>query len=188
MSALPVETAAPTETERPAGMSVFDDLTSAPWAAEAIEYLFSKDIVDGYGNGIYGVNDDVTREQFVKILISALKLDLYDDAEVSFKDVDQNAWYMTYIKSAVKLGIVNGISDNEFGVGQPISRQDMVVMANRALELINKDKTQTESVEDANDVTEDDENASKSDEIKNNLTFGDSQKISDDNQRYFAGI
>ena len=126
-----------------------------PWAQEAIEYLYFKDIVDGYGDGTYGVNDSVTREQFVKILITALGLNLYELDSNDFTDVESGAWYEVYINSAMHYGIINGISDTEFGVGQPISRQDMAVMSMRAIDLINGNTDEESSAEDAEGSEED---------------------------------
>lgn len=127
----------PSATPRPAGTPIFNDVSAVPWAQEAIEYLYLKDIVNGYGDGTYGVNDNVTREQFVKMLITALGLNLYELDSNDFTDVEPGAWYEMYINSAMHYGIVNGISNTEFGVGQQISRQDMAVMSMRAIDFIN---------------------------------------------------
>lgn len=138
----------PQATPRPLGAPAFSDVSSVPWAQEAIEYLYLKDIVNGYGDGTYGVNDNVTREQFVKMLLTALGLSLYEIDSNDFADVEPGAWYEIYINSAMHYGIVNGISDTEFGVGQPISRQDMAVMSMRALDLINGDDEEDAAEED----------------------------------------
>lgn len=123
---------------RPAGSPSFDDLDKAAWAKDAIEYLYSKDIVNGYGNGLYGVNDDVTREQFIRMLLTTLNIKLVVDENTTFSDVLPDTWYTNYVNAALNMGIVNGISDDSFGVGQPISRQDMAVMCMRAFEYISE--------------------------------------------------
>lgn len=152
-----------TATPRPQGAPSFDDLDAVPWAQEAIEYLFLKDIVNGYGNGIYGVNDSVTREQFVKMIITALGLNLYEIDETDFTDVEQGAWYEVYINSAVHYGIINGISETEFGVGQPISRQDMAVMSMRALDYINGVTDGDTDADGADDTADDTETGTDAD-------------------------
>lgn len=142
------------------GTEGFSDLDNVPWAKEQIEYLYSKDIVNGYGDGTFGVNDSVTREQFVKMLLLALNVDIGTEHSVSFTDVSDGEWYTDYILTAAELGIVNGISDTEFGVGMPITRQDMAVMCMRAVDIMsaaeNTDKYSTD-----------------------NLTFADKDMISD---------
>lgn len=123
---------------RPVGSPSFDDLDKASWAKDAIEYLYSKDIVNGYGNGLYGVNDDVTREQFIRMLLTTLNIKLVVDENTTFSDVLPDTWYTNYVNAALNMGIVNGISSDSFGVGQPISRQDMAVMCMRAFEYISE--------------------------------------------------
>lgn len=75
----------------------------------------------------------VTREQFVKMIL--LALDLYEETspQAAFGDVEAGAWYAPYIASAVSQGIIKGISETEFGVGQQVSRQDMAVILYRAM-------------------------------------------------------
>ncbi len=113
-------------------MSAFKDLSSAEWARESILALHKKGIVSGITSSEFAPNDDVTREQFTKMLIAAFDL-LDSDAECDFDDVDKDAWYYEAIASAVKNGIVYGISENSFGVGSKITREDMAVLAYRVL-------------------------------------------------------
>ena len=140
-------------TPRPADVPAFDDLDQAEWARDAVEYLFYKDVVNGYGDGRYGVNDDVTREQFVRMLMTALNIKLPETDNSKFSDVSDNEWYTNYVNGAYELGIVSGISDNEFGVGQPISRQDMAVMCMRALDKV----TQSPEIVEEPEATEEPE-------------------------------
>ncbi len=120
----------------PSNGEAFTDIYKAEWAREAIEYLFSKDVINGYGDGTFGVNDNVTREQFVRMLLTALNIKLTSDKDSEFADVPEGEWYSNYVNSALQLGIVSGISDDMFGVGEEISRQDMAVMCQRAIEFV----------------------------------------------------
>ena len=54
-----------------------------------------------------------------------------EGTDVSFTDASENAWYGEYLKKAVGAGIIKGYDDGRFGVGEFITRQDMVVMLNR---------------------------------------------------------
>ena len=134
---------------------VFTDLPEAEWARNAILYLYSQDVVNGYGNGLYGVKDDVTREQFVRMLLVALDVPIYKDETPTFSDVVEGSWYEYYVETALKMGVVSGISETEFGVGMPISRQDMAVMAKRALDYVNHVEPTAEPTEvPAEEVTD----------------------------------
>ena len=48
--------------------SAFQDVSSGEWYMEGIEWAASCGIVLGYGNGLFGTQDNVTREQLVTIL------------------------------------------------------------------------------------------------------------------------
>lgn len=118
-------------TETPGHTTGFSDLESVTWAAEAIEALAEMNIVNGVGNGEYDPNASVTREAFVKMLL--LASGLFEEGHTSaFGDVDASEWYAAYVGCAADKGIVNGISETEFGIGRTITRQDMAVMIKRA--------------------------------------------------------
>ncbi len=111
---------------------VFTDLAGYDWAKESILSLAQKGIINGVGNGEFNPSGIVTREQFAKMIV--LVLDSFDEREESdFSDVDASQWYAPYVASAQASGIINGISDIEFGVGMNITRQDMAVIIYRAL-------------------------------------------------------
>ena len=67
----------------------------------------------------------------MKLIISCLNLNT-DGSNSDFEDVDKNEWYYPYISSANEKGIINGISDSIFGIGNEITRQDMAVILSRA--------------------------------------------------------
>lgn len=113
--------------------TVFFDLDDAAWAVEAVSAMAEMDIVSGDENGNFRPNDTIKREEFVKMLVAAA--DAYDEnAECSFDDVLNDAWYYRSIASAYKSGLVYGIDENTFGVGNDITRQDMMVLCKRAAE------------------------------------------------------
>ena len=109
----------------------FSDLSEALWAKDIIETLAAREIIDGIGEGMFAPNANVTRAQFIKMLIDAFDL-LDETAKSSLKDVQEGAWYYSSVASAQKLGIVEGYSDGSFGVNNEITRQEMAVMAYRA--------------------------------------------------------
>jgi len=117
---------------------IFDDLETSSWAEDAIIALYDKGIVNGVGGKKFKPEASVTREEFLKMLIIALEIDT-EDGETSFKDIEPNEWYAKYITTAHSKGIVNGVSNERFGVGENIKRQDMAVMVLNALEAVGKE-------------------------------------------------
>ena len=116
---------------------VFADLGDVEWAKDAILALFEKGIVSGVGDNLYAPQNNVTREQFIVMIMRALKIDATESNTV-FSDVQAGSYYEKYVATAKKLGIVNGISEDSFGVGKNITRQDLAVMVLNAAKYMNK--------------------------------------------------
>lgn len=112
----------------------FTDLGGAAWAAEAINALAERGIVSGKSEGIFAPNDNITRAEFAKIVVSAFGLE-DDTATVDiFSDVNEGDWYYSFIAAAYNNGIINGYDNGTFGVNDNITRQDMAVIIYRAAE------------------------------------------------------
>ncbi len=110
---------------------VFTDINTVSWAKTAILDLANKGIINGVGDNKFAPGAYIKREEAVKMLVEAF--DLEGNADVQFGDVSKDNWYYNVVLSAVGSGIVNGISENEFGAGKYITRQDLATMAYRAL-------------------------------------------------------
>lgn len=113
----------------------FHDLAGYDWAKDAIETLYGKNIVNGVGSGQFQPAGQTTREQFVKMFVQLAGAEVLV-ADQSFSDVDSNAWYASYLTTAKQMGIIEGRPDGSFGVGEPITRQDVMVMLKRGLEAM----------------------------------------------------
>ncbi|WP_227793305.1 DUF4855 domain-containing protein [Paenibacillus guangzhouensis] len=109
----------------------FADLGQHAWAQEAIAQLASLGIVQGTSATTFSPADQVSRADFVLMLVRALNLKA--DASAAFADVDAQAYYHDAVAIAKQLGIVTGTNGDQFAPKAKISRQDMMVMAARAL-------------------------------------------------------
>ena len=112
----------------------YNDLDDAQWAKEAVYALTELGIVSGYDDGSFGPSKQISRNEFVTMLVRAFDL-LDESAEYSFKDGSPEAWYAKYIASAHKAGVVAGYDDGTFGDGELIKRQDMAVMIMRVAKI-----------------------------------------------------
>lgn len=115
-------------------LSIFEDLAGYDWARESIEGLYQKGIIRGKTVSEFFPADKVLREEFITMLILATKLNVVAK-DITFVDVPENAWFYEYVNRGYKSGIINGISDEYFGVGRPITRQDMAVMIYNVLNV-----------------------------------------------------
>lgn len=133
---------APTQPTVTPGVASFSDVPQNHWAYPYVTELATKKIIGGYDDGTFKPNNNVTREEFVKMIIGAAGL-VSLDKECDFADVPGNAWYYDYVASAYNAGIVSGVSDTAFGVGTNITRQDVAVIASRVLSYLGKTPTVT---------------------------------------------
>lgn len=128
----PELTTQPENVEKPSTSNQFKDVKEDDWYFEYVNELTEKGVVSGDGTGKFNPTDKVTREQFLKMIIEATGIQT-EEAENTFDDVADD-WYKPYVLKAKNLGIVNGVSDTEFGIGSNITRQDMAVMIFRTIE------------------------------------------------------
>ena len=112
----------------------YNDVDKDDWYFDYVEELSEKGIISGDGSGKFSPNDNVTREQFLKMLIEAADIEA-EESENTFADV-KDLWYKPYVLTAKNFGIVNGVSDTEFGIGSNITRQDMAVMISRVIDKL----------------------------------------------------
>ena len=116
---------------------IFTDLKGAEWARTDIVELYEKGVISGKEADKFYPNDTVTREEFVKMIVCAFNISGNINSDMPFTDVDSSSWSYEYVKTAYESGIINGIDDTHFGLGTPITRQDMAVLLSRILENVN---------------------------------------------------
>lgn len=110
---------------------IFKDVAGSHWAKRAVEVLASRGVIQGVSEQHFMPDQNVTRADFALLLVRALELTGTSDS--GFADVSQSDYYYEGLLTAKKLGIVGGQADGLYYPKEPISRQDMFVMAARAL-------------------------------------------------------
>lgn len=109
----------------------FADVSSEHWAQSYIQFVKDNKIMQGDENGYFRPDDNITREEWVKTVLTAFVIDT-TDAVCEFSDVTTDRWSYPYIAKAFEMMIINGVSDSLFAPMQNISRQDAAVMFCRA--------------------------------------------------------
>ena len=103
--------------------NVFKDIGGS-WAKKEIEYLTGKGWIDGYSDGTYRPNDDLTRAQAAKIMSSFLMLTLTNE-EIYFSDVSNDFWGLTPVMLVAQYKVMNGIGDGRFAPNEKLTRAQM---------------------------------------------------------------
>ena len=91
----------------------FNDVKSGEWYADAVAWAVSKGITNGYGDGRFGPNDPITREQLAVFLYRYAKSRSFVvPAYATFKQPDASeidSWALDAMKWAFSKGIIEEI-------------------------------------------------------------------------------
>ncbi|MBQ7264553.1 MAG: S-layer homology domain-containing protein [Firmicutes bacterium] len=130
------EAAIENENNEVSEVQIFWDVEGT-WAEEAVMYLAKKGIVSGIGDNMFGAENNITRAEFVTMLVRMLEneMNVSVDTEYTdgFNDVLSEKYYSQYLIKAKALGIASGYEGNIFKPDNTISRQDMFTFTERAL-------------------------------------------------------
>lgn len=110
-----------------AEVDVFSDVNKDDWYYEFIAAAYNIGIINGYDDGSFGVNDNITRQDMAVIIYRAAQA-----AGKSFESMNEaidfadGAYIADYAKEAVSVlqtaGIINGMSDTEFAPAENATR------------------------------------------------------------------
>lgn len=110
----------------------FKDVADKFWAARYIEVMASKGIIKGIGADMFKPENNVTRAEFLAMIVREFKL--FDkDAENPFKDVNETDWFYPEVVSGAKFGIVRGRPGGVFAPNDKITREEMATIVSNVL-------------------------------------------------------
>lgn len=119
----------------------YPDVEPNTWYTEAVRWATAEGIMEGYGDGRFGPNDSITREQLATILYRYAKYKGYDvsasDDLSAFVDADQTGdWAVDAVKWAVGSGLLNGKDGGRLDPQGIASRAEVATMLMRFMENI----------------------------------------------------
>lgn len=112
----------------------YSDIRSGHWAKNDIAAVTEAGLFNGYTNGSFKPDKNITRAEMAQVLALAYKFEA-SNTQV-FKDVPTSHWASKPISGLVQNKITYGYSDKTFRPGQAITRAEFSVFLARAL---NKD-------------------------------------------------
>lgn len=129
------------------------------WAKESTYNLIEKGIIeiptsaDGRTPNVKSINmyEDVTRGEYIKLLVKALDLELPESTTTKFNDVDEAL--APYVQAALNNGITNGISEDKFGTDQLLTREQAITFLMRGLGLETEDTLSNYNYTDIDQVS-----------------------------------
>ncbi|HDR7655002.1 TPA: S-layer homology domain-containing protein [Bacillus wiedmannii] len=112
----------------------FKDVPEHHWSYKAIMDLQEKNIVSGYGDGIFGFGDSITRGQVARMLYAYLKPADEPNLPNPYTDV-KNHMFEKEILTLSKAGIISGFGDGRFGPDRILTREQLAAVLTNAFHL-----------------------------------------------------
>lgn len=117
-----------------AGTDSFTDTADGAWYANAVLWASGQNIISGYGNGLFGTNDPVNREQIASILwryagqpaASGTAEAFADESSISSYALDGIHWARTN-------GVISGTDGNRFDPKASATRAQVAVILHNYL-------------------------------------------------------
>jgi hypothetical protein len=100
-----------------------------------IEQSAARNLVHGFGDGTYRPGKNITRAEFVQMLVNVLELP-YSGTAAVYADVAPTQWFHPAIAAAKQAGLLEGLADtgDAFMPSRQITRQEMaLVLANTVI-------------------------------------------------------
>ena len=130
--------------------TTFSDI-NGHWAKTYIQKAVSLGIVNGYQDGTFRPDNNVTRAEFTRMLNTAVGNTGFTSA--SFTDVSTEQWFYTDVCKGVAAAFINGYEDGSFGPDNTITRQEAAVILARIVPANGMAKS-VESFSDAAEVAD----------------------------------
>ena len=131
----------------------FSDVTVDSWYDFACRFVFNTGFMVGTSETTFSPHAYVTREMAALIIAKICMRNVYFDdlyhslefscmelasiphyENYSFKDVEPGKWYSDAVQWAYEKGVTEGIGDGNFGVGQPVTREDFLTILYNVVE------------------------------------------------------
>lgn len=113
--------------------NTFYDVANGQWYTTAVLNCVYAGVMTGEGDGYFGVNDPITREQAAVILSKAHNI-AASSGRTSFSDDDQiSYWAVGNVKGMTDKGYINGTGDNQFSPQQNLTRGQVCVLLCKCL-------------------------------------------------------
>ena len=129
----------------------FDDVTSADWFAEAVQYVVDKGMMNGTSKTNFAPKSGTTRGMIVTVLYR-----LENDPSISaasFTDVDFDAYYANAVAWANANGIVSGYGNGKFGPNDSITREQLAAILYRYATYKNYDVSKKGGLTQFSDIS-----------------------------------
>lgn len=112
---------------------LYPDARSTDWYGDAVRYVSYEGIMTGYSNGNFGTSDSIQRQDFLVMLarLDGVDLTSYGAKQSKFPDVAEGTYFEAAVNWGAEKGIVTGYNNGKFGVGDKVTREQLVTFLYR---------------------------------------------------------
>lgn len=130
----------PLPAEKPVTEVSFSDMTGH-WAEKITEVLGTNGFVAGMGDGTFCPEQQVTRAEFLTMILNSLKLEK-EAYRGSFTDVTQEDWFADTVQTAEEIGLIDPVMTvgGKLRPNEPVTREEAAMIAARTAELKGAEK------------------------------------------------
>ena len=116
----------------------FNDVPSEYWAYDTIMELSDKGIIDGFDDNTFNPNGEITREQFIKLLVCATDNVEENASTDNIEDIGSEEWSYNYLANADECSII-GKEDysNGFNAHGLLDRKTAVKWISKSINVSN---------------------------------------------------
>lgn len=112
----------------------FTDLGEDHWGYGAVRMANLLGLMKGYdGTTLFGPDDGLMREQAATVMWNLMGDGDVSRPEALQADVDQSQWYAPYVNWAVDSKVMDGYSEDDFGVGDSLTREQFAAVVAKAV-------------------------------------------------------
>lgn len=108
----------------------FNDVSYGDWYYDAVQFVYSKGIMDGVDYYKFAPNGTITRGMIVTMLWR-MAGEPFEMPVTSFTDVEIGRYYTTAVAWACRNGIADGMGETKFGPNDAITREELVTLMYR---------------------------------------------------------
>lgn len=119
--------------------NLFPDTYKGTWYYDAVTYANGAGMMKGYSNGNFGTSDSIQRQDFLVMLARMAKIEegWYEDYNPGeFTDFNKDSYYAYAVNWGYESGIVTGYLDGRFGIGDVMTREQLVTFLYRYAQSI----------------------------------------------------
>ena len=116
---------------------VFQDVDQSKWYHEAIDFVVSRNLMNGMSKDTFQPNGEMTRAQLVTVLYRLAGTPKVE-GKAPFTDVQEGRFYSDAVVWAFQNGIAKGVTNEQFAPNASVTREQMVTFFARFAALDGK--------------------------------------------------